>query len=140
MANLVKTFQGTKLDDFKVDVDAWLLANTTGNEFTKATFEIQDDTRNIGRALTLTLFYNEGGAALATPFVFNYLTDTSVADLVTAYEAFLVANPVAANFYGNMFVFRTDPVRKLALNIYAFITNTDQAAAGANWTAANDIT
>lgn len=140
MANKVKTFQGTKLDDFKVVVDAWLVTNTTGNIFTKATFEVQDDTRNIGRALTLTLFYNEGGPALATPFVFTSLANINIADLVTDFEAFVAANPVAENFYGNMFTVRTDPVRKSALYIYAFITNTDEVNAPANWPAANDIT
>ncbi len=108
-----------------------LLAVLTNPTIVGAEFNVDERQRRDQRVYSAVISYDTGGAALATPFLIRVDEAGSIADLKTALDAAIAANPTyfwAATRYAYLYTGARNP-RYIGITPYNVT-----GAASANWT------
>lgn len=134
MAILAKVFQASTLAALKTAIDAYLATLIGVSSPLVHGFDVVmfDQDRALNRVIIAIITLDTAaGAAMASPYVFQYAEEPSAAELETALAAAVAALP--GNFISGVRNITERSVPKLNRISAWFVSNADAAVAAANW-------
>lgn len=125
MARFVESFYYATASQLVTAVNTFL-ATLTNPNIRCVQYDLVREDGRIGEEYSLTIRYDDGGAALATPFLIRVDEDTAIEDANDTLQTFMTAN--AAYFFGKTALQVVDGGNKFRKNSLLTIYNTTGGA------------